>query len=173
MRATAIGVLAFLFTASPGAGQQAPAGNQASAMKVFASGADVTAMIEKAKRERKPDQAIHVQPILQLAPYTANLEYRVAGVMANASAHDASAELFYVIDGAGTLVTGGTLRDEKRTNATNRTGPAIDGGTERRVAKGDFAVVPEGTPHWFIKIDGTLVMMSLHLPRTAGQSTSR
>jgi mannose-6-phosphate isomerase-like protein (cupin superfamily) len=142
-------------------------------MKAFSSGADVTAMIDRAKRERKPDQAIFVQPILQLAPYTANLEYRVAGVMANASAHEAAAELFYVIDGAGTLVTGGTLRDEKRTNPTNRMGTAIDGGTERRIAKGDYIVVPEGTPHWFIKIDGTLVMMSLHLPRSAGQTTSR
>jgi mannose-6-phosphate isomerase-like protein (cupin superfamily) len=172
MRIAACGVVALLLVAEAAAGQT-PAGSPAPAMKVFASGADVTAMIDKAKRERKPDQAIFVQPILQLAPYTANLEYRVAGVMANASAHDASAELFYVIEGAGTLVTGGTLRDEKRTNPTNRTGPAIDGGTERRVAKGDFVVVPEGTPHWFIKIDGTLVMMSLHLPRSAGQSTTR
>jgi quercetin dioxygenase-like cupin family protein len=35
----------------------------------------------------------------------------------------------------------------------------------RRVAKGDFIMVPEGTPHWFSAIDGTIVLMSLHLPR--------
>src|SRR5436853_4606503 len=35
----------------------------------------------------------------------------------------------------GMLVTGGTLRDEKRTNAENLTGSAIDGGTPRRVTK--------------------------------------
>jgi len=26
--------------------------------------------------------------------------------------------------------------------------------------------VPEGTPHWFSAIDGTIVLMSLHLPRS-------
>jgi hypothetical protein len=26
-------------------------------------------------------------------------------------------------------------------------------------------MVPEGTPHWFSSIDGTVVLMSLHLPR--------
>ena len=25
-------------------------------------------------------------------------------------------------------------------------------------------MVPERTPHWFSKIDGTVVLMSLHLP---------
>jgi quercetin dioxygenase-like cupin family protein len=33
------------------------------------------------------------------------------------------------------------------------------------LAKGDFVIVPENTPHWFSKINGTLVLMSLHLPR--------
>jgi mannose-6-phosphate isomerase-like protein (cupin superfamily) len=135
--------------------------------KLFSSAADVTAMIAKAKAERKPDQPNFVQPILTLAPYNANLEYRVAGVNANASTHEKEAEMFYVIDGGGTLVTGGKLKDEKRTNADNLGGTAIDGGVSRHIAKGDFVMVPENTPHWFTAIDGTLVMMSLHAPRAA------
>jgi hypothetical protein len=35
-----------------------------------------------------------------------------------ASVHETEAELFYV-DGAGTLVTGGKLMEERRTNAEN------------------------------------------------------
>jgi mannose-6-phosphate isomerase-like protein (cupin superfamily) len=135
------------------------------AMTLFASSADVTALIAKAKVERRPDQANFIQPILQLAPYRANLEYR-AGV-GPAAAHDREAEMFYVIEGGGTLVTGGTLVMETRTNANNRNGTAIQGGETRRVAKGDFFIVPEGTPHWFSAVDGTLVMMSLHVPRGA------
>ena len=50
--------------------------------KLFASAADVTAMIAKAKAERKPDQPNFIQPIVGLAPYTANLEHRVAGIPA-------------------------------------------------------------------------------------------
>src|SRR5437870_13521576 len=102
-------------------------------------------MIAKAKSERKPDQPDFVQPIVQLAPYRANLEYRVAAVNAPASVHEREAEMFFVVDGAGTLVTGGTLRDEKRTNGENLTGSAIDGGSPRRAAKGDWVMVPEKT----------------------------
>src|SRR5262245_6433028 len=121
-------------------------------------------MIAKAKAERKPDQANFAQPIVRVAPYTANLEYRVAGVAAPASVHEREAEMFYVVDGAGTLVTGGKLKDERRTNPENLSGTGIDGGQRRRIAKGDFAMVPENTPHWFDQIEGTLVLMSIHLP---------
>ena len=163
MRAYVLGTILALI-ASAALAQQPAAQSAAATPRLFAGSADVTAMIAKAKSERKPDQANFVQPIVQLAPYNANLEYRVSGVNAPASVHEREAEMFFVVDGAGTLVTGGTLRDEKRTNAENLTGSAIDGGTPRRVTKGDWVMVPEKTPHWFTELDGTLVLMSIHLP---------
>jgi len=153
--------------------QQPAAQGAAPAPKLFAGSADVAAMMAKAKSERKPDQPNFIQPIVQLAPYTANLEYRAAGVKAPASVHEREAEMFYVVEGAGTLVTGGTLRDEKRTNAENLTGSAIDGGTPRRIAKGDWVMVPEKTAHWFSQVEGTIVLMSIHLPHVAGTAPSR
>jgi mannose-6-phosphate isomerase-like protein (cupin superfamily) len=135
------------------------------APKLFTSAGDLTAMIANAKATRKPDQANMVQPILQLAPYNANLEYRVAGINANASVHEKEAEMFYVVEGSGTIVTGGKLKEERRTNPENLSGTGIDGGMRRRVAKGDFIMVPEGVPHWFGEIDGALVLMSIHLPK--------
>jgi len=161
-------VLASLTAAAQQRGSQAPA-----APKLSASSADVTAMIAKAKAERKPDQPNFVQPIVQLAPYNANLEYRAAGVNAPASVHEREAEMFYVVEGSGTLVTGGTLRDEKRTNAENLTGSGIEGGSPRRVTKGDWVMVPEKTAHWFTQIDGALVLMSIHLPHAPGSTSSR
>jgi mannose-6-phosphate isomerase-like protein (cupin superfamily) len=71
----------------------------------------------------------------------------------------------YVIDGSATMVTGGKLVDEKRTNPANLSGTGIEGGTSQHVSKGDFMVVPENTAHWFSAIDGTLVLMTLHVPR--------
>jgi mannose-6-phosphate isomerase-like protein (cupin superfamily) len=135
---------------------------QAPVTKTYTSAADIAAMMTKAKNERKQDQATFSQPILQLAPYGANLEYRAA--VGPAAVHEKEAEMFYVIDGSGTLVTGGKLVGETR-NGENLTGTAIDGGDTRAVAKGDFFIVPENTPHWFSKINGTLVLMSLHVPR--------
>jgi mannose-6-phosphate isomerase-like protein (cupin superfamily) len=131
-------------------------------MKTFASSSDVASLIVKARSDRREGQAIVIEPILALAPYKANLEYR-AGV-GPAAIHEKEAELFYVIDGSGTLLTGGKLIGETRVNAENIGGTGIEGGTATRVAKGDFFIVPQNTAHWFDSIDGTLIVMSLHLP---------
>jgi mannose-6-phosphate isomerase-like protein (cupin superfamily) len=131
--------------------------------KLYASSADITALIAKARSERKKDEPRIPEPILRLAPYGATLEYRAS--VGPAAVHVDEAEFFYVIDGSATMVTGGKLVNESRTNAQNLSGTAIEGGTSRAIAKGDFIVVPEGTPHWFSTIDQTLVVMSLHVPR--------
>jgi mannose-6-phosphate isomerase-like protein (cupin superfamily) len=153
-----------ILTASAAFAQQPPAPAAAAASRTMVSAADVTALIAKAKAERKDNQALLAQSMIQLAPYNVSLEYRAA--VANAAVHETEAELFYVIDGSATLVTGGKLTNENRTNAANLSGSGIEGGVSRRVAKGDFIMVPEGTPHWFSAIDGTVVLMSLHLPHS-------
>jgi mannose-6-phosphate isomerase-like protein (cupin superfamily) len=135
----------------------------ATAIKTFASSADVAALAAKAKSERKGDQPTVSERILQLAPYNANLEYRAS--VGPAAVHETEAEMFYVIDGTATMTTGGKLVNEKRTNAENLTGTAIEGGESRTVAKGDFIIVPEKTPHWFSAIQGTITLMTLHVPR--------
>jgi mannose-6-phosphate isomerase-like protein (cupin superfamily) len=147
--------LLVVFTANAQQATSPPAG------KTMVSAAEVQALIAKAKAERK-DQPIIAQSLLQLAPYNVSLEYRAS--VGAAAVHETEAELFYVVDGSATLVTGGKLKEEKRTNAENLTGTGIDGGESRHVAKGDFVMVPDHTPHWFSKIDGTVVLMSLHLP---------
>jgi len=133
-------------------------------VKVYSSSSDVAAMIAKAKAGRKENQPIVTDRILQLAPYSANLEYRAS--VGPAAVHEKEAEMFYVIDGSATLTTGGKLTAETR-NGDNLQGTGIEGGTSRTISKGDFVIVPENTPHWFSKIDGTLVLMSLHVPRTS------
>jgi len=153
-----------ILTASAAFAQQPPAPAAAAVSRTMVSASDVTALIAKAKAERKGDQALLAQSMIQLAPYNVSLEYRAA--VANAAVHETEAELFYVIDGSATLVTGGKLTNENRTNAANLSGSGIEGGVSRRVAKGDFIMVPEGTPHWFSAIDGTVVLMSLHLPHS-------
>jgi mannose-6-phosphate isomerase-like protein (cupin superfamily) len=131
-------------------------------MKTFTSSTEIAALIAKAKSERTNNQPTVTENILRLAPYTASLEYRAS--VGPAAVHEKEAEFFYVIDGSATMVTGGKLVDEKR-NGDNLTGTAIEGGSPRNVAKGDFIVVPENTAHWFSNINGTLVLMSLHVKR--------
>lgn len=154
---------ATLFALTPLLFAQQPPARPVQAPKLYSSAADIAAMIAKSKNDRKEDQALVTQRILQLAPYGANLEYRAS--VGPASLHEKEAEMFYVIEGSATLITGGTLTDEKRTNAENLTGSGIEGGATRQIAKGDFIIVPENTPHWFSVINGTIVLMSIHVPR--------
>src|SRR4029077_5967957 len=132
--------------------------------KTFTSAADLTALIAKAKSERKEGQPTVAEPMLELGSYDGHLEYRAS--VGNAAVHEKEAELFYVIDGSATLVTGGKLVDEKRPDATNLGGSAISGGTPREIAKGDWVLVPENTPHQFNPIHGVIVLFSIHVPGT-------
>ena len=132
--------------------------------KTYSTAADVAALLAKAKADHKDGQPTVVERILTLAPYGVNLEYRTA--VGPAAVHEKEAEMFYVLYGSATLVTGGKLANEKRTNAENLTGTGIEGGKSQAVAKGDVIMVPENTPHWFSSIDGTIVLMSVHVPRS-------
>jgi quercetin dioxygenase-like cupin family protein len=135
--------------AAPKSPAQAPAAQtDAAMMKTFASAAEVQSLLAKAKAERKEGQVMVAEHILSLAPYVANLEYRpVEGVVA---VHEKEAEMVYVIDGGGTLTTGGKVVGEKRTNDANLSGTSIDGGTAQAINKSDFAIIPEGTPHQIV-----------------------
>src|ERR1700760_3075084 len=106
MKAIGIGIGAALLAASAWAQQPAPA-----AMKTFTSSAEITALIAKAKSDRKGEQPLVSKPILSLAPYNASLEYRAA--VGPAAVHEKEAEFFYVIDGSATMMTGGKLTEEK------------------------------------------------------------
>lgn len=143
----------------PGA-RQAPA---PAAMKNMATSADVQALIARAKKEIKPGEPFKGYPIVGLAPYSVGLEYRPGSVPP--AIHEKQAELFYVIQGKGTLTVGGTLVNEKRTNPTNLAGTAIQGGKSYSLSKGAFFFVPENTPHQWTPVGGSIVTMSLHLPR--------
>lgn len=152
-------LIGILMTAVPVLGQ-APA---PAAMKNMATSADVQALIARGKAEIKPGDVFKSYTIVSLAPYTVGLEYRVA--MNPPSVHEKEAELFYVIEGSGTLTVGGTLVNEKRTNSSNLAGTVIQGGTSYSLSKGDFFFVPEKTPHQWTPVGGPVVDMSLHVSR--------
>ena len=170
MRTIVMGLTFTLLAAAVWARQPAPkptpqaaAPSSPKPTKTFTSAADLNALIAKAKSERKDGQPTVAEPMLELGSYDGHLEYRAA--VGNAAVHEKEAELFYVIDGSATLVTGGKLANEKRTDAANLSGSAIEGGTPRKIAKGDWVLVPENTPHWFSPINGVLELFSMHVPR--------
>jgi mannose-6-phosphate isomerase-like protein (cupin superfamily) len=154
----AVMLLAAVLTSSAVAQQPA-----APPVTVFMNNKDIMALVDKAKADRKGDAAVTAEPILLLAPYRAQLEYRPGS--GAAALHEKDAELMVVLDGTGNIITGGKMVDEKRVNAANLTAPSIADGTTRAVVKGDMILIPANTPHQVIATGGApIVLMTLHMP---------
>jgi mannose-6-phosphate isomerase-like protein (cupin superfamily) len=131
--------------------------------RTFMNNKEIMGLIDKAKADRKGDAPLVAEPILSLAPYRAQLEYRPG--TSPAAVHEKDAELMVVLEGTGNIVTGGKLVEEKRTNANNLSGSSIAGGNSQAVVKGDMLIVPSNTPHQVIPTGGApIVLMTLHVP---------
>jgi mannose-6-phosphate isomerase-like protein (cupin superfamily) len=87
--------------------------------------------------------------------------------------HDQVSEVYHVIDGSGTLVTGPDLVGKKRRPADNEAvrllnGPgngasSIRNGVSHELKPGDVMVIPAGTGHWFTKIDDHITYLMVRV----------
>ena len=66
--------------------------------------------------------------------------------------HEKETDVIYVVDGAATFVTGGTMVGGKVSKPGQWLGSDIQGGQSHHLTKGDVIVVPAGTPHWFKEV---------------------
>jgi mannose-6-phosphate isomerase-like protein (cupin superfamily) len=72
--------------------------------------------------------------------------------------HSDITEVYHILEGSGTLLTGGSLKDIKQVKDT--TGPSRPGaqgseilnGTSQKVGPGDVIIIPPNTPHLFTEI---------------------
>jgi len=149
----------FVLLAASSAAAQAPKG----ATDITA--AQVQAFIKDAPHDRNSDRPIRVID-------TAGDRVGIFGVFRpkdtppNATMHQTDVtETYYVVEGAGVLVTGGTLRNPKAPRPSNLgnwmdvAGDGIDGGTSRRVTKGDVIIIPGGVPHGWTTLEGDVTYL--------------
>src|SRR5262245_32175560 len=112
----------------------------------------------RAEQGAKPSQS---KPIIS-APYGLNLEHRTG--KAPASVHTGEAELIIVLDGGGTITTGGNLVDATPGANGNISGKDITGGTSQHLTKGDMLMVPQATAHMMVPdAGGAFVLATLHV----------
>jgi len=84
---------------------------------------------------------------------SAGMQLRVAvqheknKIGAPAELHDASDDVYYVIEGSATLMLGGKLDAPKETEPGEWRSPRIIDGKTYEITKGDLVIVPRGTPH--------------------------
>jgi quercetin dioxygenase-like cupin family protein len=126
---------------------------------------DIQSTLKKTPNAAVSDQAIRVVSI--------NDEYNVGvGVVhrsrttgkatPNGIEHSQITEIYHVMEGNATLVTGGTIENPRESspdsqvvkvlNGPSTGGGAIQGGTSRKVSPGDVIIIPPNTPHWFSEI---------------------
>ena len=78
-------------------------------------------------------------------------------------------EVHYIIDGAATVVTGGTIVRPAGGSAKGAGNATIEGGETRHVTKGDVIVVPAGTPHWYKEVEGSVTYLEVRFDVDLGK----
>lgn len=126
----------------------------------YASPDDVSAAIASSKAAT----VLKAEPIVAVPPFHLSAEYRAHSTPA--SLHEKNNELINIIDGSGTMIVGGTLKDEKRRDDTNLIGSGIDGGKSLVLVKGSYVFIPAGMPHFFASVgsDG-LTITTIYIPK--------
>lgn len=71
-----------------------------------------------------------------------------------AESHDASDDVYYVLEGAAQLTLGGKLENPRETSTGEWRAARIVGGETFEIKKGDLIVVPRGTPHHRVNSKG-------------------
>jgi len=122
------------------------------------SNSDIQKFIDALPRDVVSDRPIR---IVDVGGYHVGVYgvFRPASIKQEANLHQTKVtEIYYILDGNATLVTGGTLPDPKplRAGGTTFQSTRIEGGTSRHVSKGDVIIIPGRTPHWFSSQDGDL-----------------
>jgi mannose-6-phosphate isomerase-like protein (cupin superfamily) len=145
-----IAALFFLLFAQGLHAQSAPSAT------TFLTDAELRRAIETAPEEQPGHPGLYV---LRLSPKS---EYPVFGARRTAAGkaevHAEFTDVWYVIEGAATLVTGGSVVEGVSTAPGEVRGQSVKGGTSRLIRKGEFAVVPAGTPHWVSGVEGKEIL---------------
>lgn len=71
-----------------------------------------------------------------------------------AESHDASDDVYYVLEGAAQLTLGGKLENPREISTGEWRAGRIVGGQTFEIKKGDLVVVPRGTPHHRVNSPG-------------------
>jgi len=124
-----------------------------------APAAAIQALVAQAKAQRTSNQPLVSLLLAQGPGYTNRVDYRAS--VGPANLHEVENEIFYVLEGSATLMTGGTLIEPTAPRNGNRNGARVDGGGAKDVKVGDVMFIAAGTPHWFSAVNG-LVVLSIH-----------
>jgi mannose-6-phosphate isomerase-like protein (cupin superfamily) len=171
MQKTMLGFLGFasIFALAIPAGfraqMQSPSPHLSRGTATDVNNSEIEAMVRKVAAVRVSDQAIRVVNIAGEYNVGVSVVSRLKTFGKEAPSgieHSQITEIYHVISGNGTLVTGGTLNDPKEVSSNDEVvtllnGPSTHGsgikdGVSRKIGPGDVVIIPPNTPHWFSEI---------------------
>jgi mannose-6-phosphate isomerase-like protein (cupin superfamily) len=147
-----------------------------SAQATYVSLADVQATVTRA-----PQAGVNPQPNIRVVDaggynVAVGAIHRAQTPPGVAAVHFKVTEIYHVIDGAGTLVTGGSMLNSKPRppdsesvkleDGPGASGTGIQGGMTRQIKAGDVVVIPAGVPHWFSEINGSITYLVVRVDPT-------
>src|SRR4051812_13984174 len=86
--------------------------------------------------------------------YKVMVATRSGGGEAELHAHDT--DIFHVLEGSATFVTGGTLVGGHEIGPGETRGSGLEGGSEQTLSAGDVMTIEAGVPHWFKAVNGRI-----------------
>jgi mannose-6-phosphate isomerase-like protein (cupin superfamily) len=139
------------------------AGEQQAASGTFISADEIAATLKQSIANNTVDQPIKRADVP--GGHKASLALlRRTKAETSALIHDYVTEIYEIVEGSGTLVTGGMLEDAKPSDLTrlnagmSQTG-VHRGGESRKVKAKDVIIVPAGTAHRFSELDGPITYL--------------
>src|SRR5438128_2684419 len=128
--------------------------------------AEIRATIARAPPDGILDQQIRVVDMGKYNVAVGVLHRSAKPVQQGAIDHAQVTEVYHIIDGSGTFVTGGTITNARRVAADNvittilvgpsTSGSGIQGGQSRKVGPGDVIIIPPGVAHWFSAVESDM-----------------
>ena len=137
-------ILQELLSAESKGAQRKPAAAQPQAADHWAS----AVLLERAaylSKLAKNGNGSAGETLREYAGHCAMLSFRSRD--GEAEVHEDFADVFYVLEGRATLVTGGAVVGARLTGPGETRGSSVEGGMRQELRVGDMAHVPAGLPH--------------------------
>jgi len=125
--------------------------------------ADLDTAFARALAELKPGVSIsdHLVSLADIGKYNVAVAVvaRPAGTFQSSLSHDKITEIYYVLKGSATQVTGTMVNGVRQARVSTTIGPSLSSdaplqnGRTRKLSAGDVLVIPPGVGHMFTSID--------------------
>jgi mannose-6-phosphate isomerase-like protein (cupin superfamily) len=167
-----IAVSAVLY-ASAALAQQTPQPTCKGCPATYIGLAELDAYLARAKAENIIDQQVRSVDVGKSNVAIGMVHRTAISKPGEVAEHDFVSEVYHVISGSATLVTGPELVNPQARPATNTNvrllnGPgfnaaSIRNGVTHQLKAGDVIVIPAGTGHWFTKIDDHITYVMIRI----------